>query len=93
MTKRHFNIAGPCIPGKHYLLPTLARSPELASLIQSESYFVIHAARQAGKTTLLNALEAEINADGQMVALYCSLESVQGLTEPHEGIPAMSRPS
>lgn len=26
---RHFNIAGPCVPGEHYLLPALARLPEV----------------------------------------------------------------
>ena len=28
-----FNIAGPCIPGEHYLVPALARVPELSGLI------------------------------------------------------------
>ncbi len=91
MMKRFFNIAGPCIPGEHYLLPTLERRPEIARLLDEKQYFVLHAARQAGKTTLLNALEAEINADGQRAALYCSLESVQGLVEPERGIPAVIR--
>jgi hypothetical protein len=86
-----FNIAGPCIPGEHYLLPTLERRPEIAQLLDDKQYFVIHAARQSGKTTLLNALEAEINAGDERVALYCSLESVQGLTDPREGIPAAIR--
>jgi hypothetical protein len=89
MMKRTFNIAGPCIPGEHYLLPALARCPELAALIQGRNYFVIHAARQAGKTTLLKALATEINSVGERVALYCSLESVQGLSEPEKGIPAI----
>ncbi len=91
MMKRLFNIAGPCLPGEHYLLPTLERCPELERLIESKQYFVVHAARQSGKTTLLNALEAEINAGGERVALYCSLESVQGLVDPERGIPAAIR--
>ena len=89
MTPRLFNVAGPCLVGKHYLLPTLARCPELAALILAEQYFVIHAARQSGKTTLLKALAAEINGGTERVALYCSLESVQGLNEPERGIPAI----
>ncbi len=89
--KRLFNIAGPCLPGEHYLLPTLERCPELERLIESKQYFVVHAARQSGKTTLLNALEAEINAGGERVALYCSQESVQGLVDPERGIPAAIR--
>jgi hypothetical protein len=79
------------MPGKHFLVPTLERRPEIGRLLQEEQYFVIHAARQSGKTTLLNALETEINAVGERVALYCSLESVQGLTDPRDGIPAVIR--
>jgi hypothetical protein len=42
-----------------------------------ERYFVIHAPRQTGKTTALQALAAEINAKGEMTALYCTLETLQ----------------
>ena len=63
----------------------------IGRLIRDEQYFVIHAARQSGKTTLLNALEAEINRSGERAALYCSLESVQGLGDAREGIPAALR--
>jgi hypothetical protein len=89
MRQRLFNIAGPCLVGKHYLLPTLERCPEIAELIAGEQYFVIHAARQSGKTTLLKALAAEINGGTERVALYCSLETVQGLVDPEKGIPAI----
>jgi hypothetical protein len=89
--KRIFNIAGPCIPGEHYLIPTLQRCPEIDRLIETKQYFVIHAARQSGKTTLLNALEFEINKNGSLAALYCSLETVQGITDPRDGIPAVVR--
>ena len=91
MRQRLFNIAGPCLEGEHYLLPTLARCPELARLIESKQYFVVHAARQSGKTTLLKALAAEINGGTERVALYCSLETVQGLVDPEKGIPAVMR--
>jgi hypothetical protein len=89
--KRIFNIAGPCLPDKHYVLPTLERCPEIGRLLQDEQYFVVHAARQSGKTTLLKALAAEINGGDERVAVYCSLETVQGLTDPREGIPAVVR--
>jgi len=89
--KRIFNIAGPCIPGKHYLLPTLARCPEIERLVDDEQYFVIHAARQSGKTTLLNALADDLEKAGGHYALYCSLETVQGIGDPKEGIPAIVR--
>ena len=56
MTK-FFNIAGPCIPGDHYMLdPMRGIGDELMELIDSKQYFLIHAARQSGKTTLMQAL-------------------------------------
>ncbi len=48
---RCFNIAGFCIPAKHYMLPALNRQPGVWRLIAREQYFVVHAPRQAGKTT------------------------------------------
>jgi hypothetical protein len=86
---KFFNIAGPCIPAEHYLVPALARLPQLPGLIAAKQFFVIHAARQSGKTTLLNALEQELNAAGTHVALYCSLETVQGIGEAEKGVPAI----
>ena len=56
-------------------------------LIDNEQYFVIHAARQSGKTTLLLELADRINAKGDYYGLYCSLETMQGLTEPEKAIP------
>ena len=88
--KRFFNIAGPCVPGKHYMLdPFRGIGDELMGLIGQEQYFVIHAARQSGKTTLLWELTDSINAKGDYYALYCSLEAVREFTEPEKGIPAI----
>ncbi|MCX6876070.1 MAG: hypothetical protein NTW21_20030, partial [Verrucomicrobia bacterium] len=87
--QRYFNVAGPCVPAKHYLLPTSERCAEIHSLIASEMFFVIHAARQSGKTTLLNALQQDLEAGGRYHALYCSLESVQGIVDAREGIPSV----
>ena len=75
--EKYFNTAGPCIPAKHYMLPALDRLPEVRRLVSMERYFVIHAPRQTGKTTALKALVREINAKGDMVALYCTLETLQ----------------
>jgi hypothetical protein len=62
---------------------------ELMSLIDAKQYFVLHAARQSGKTTLLFELVDRINAKGDCHALYCSLEAAQPFTEPDKGIPAI----
>ncbi|MDR1545832.1 MAG: AAA-like domain-containing protein [Deltaproteobacteria bacterium] len=43
-------------------------------MIEGKYYFVIHAPHQSGKTTFLNALTDEINAQGKIYALYCTLE-------------------
>ena len=64
---KYFNIAGPCFPTKHYMLPALDRMPEIRRLVDQEMYFVIHAPRQTGKTTAVKALAREINAKGEKV--------------------------
>ncbi len=89
MNGKLFNIAGPCDPSEHYMLPARERCAGVMRLIGSKQFFVLHAARQSGKTTLLNQLEQELNAGDEYHALYCSLESVQPFTDPHEGIPAV----
>ena len=86
---RIFNIAGPCIPGKHYMLPPGERTRDAAPLIEREEYFVIHAPRQSGKTTFLNHLADEINSRGERLALYVSLERTQGLSKREAAIPAV----
>jgi type II secretory pathway predicted ATPase ExeA len=86
---KFFNIAGPCIPEEHYLVPALARLPQIPGLIVAKQFFVIHAARQSGKTTLLKALARDLTAKGTHVALYCSLETAQGIAEAEKGIPAI----
>ena len=80
--ERYFNTTGPCIPGEHYMLPALDRLPGIRRLVSRGQYFVIHAPRQTGKTTALKALVREINAKGDMAALYCTLETLQRATDP-----------
>ena len=71
------------------MLSPESRCAGVKGLIDQKHFFVIHAPRQSGKTTLLNALESEINEAARYHALYCSLESVQGINEAAEGIPAV----
>ncbi len=72
---RFFNTAGPNNPADHYTLPVLARLPELRELIDQKSYFVIHAPRQTGKTTLIKTMAAELNVEGQYTGIFVSMES------------------
>ncbi len=90
VTRKSFNVAGPCIPSRHYMLSALERLPGVTDLIVGEQYFVVHAARQSGKTTALQCLTDKINASGNMCALYCSLEAGQQFGDMEKGIPAIS---
>ncbi|MDR1408539.1 MAG: AAA-like domain-containing protein, partial [Tannerella sp.] len=88
---RYFNVAGPCNEADHYMIDASSRLQGIADLINQKQYFVIHAARQSGKTTFLLDMTERLNAEGKYYALYCSLETGQGVTEPKEGIPAIMR--
>ncbi|MCL2778947.1 MAG: ATP-binding protein, partial [Polyangiaceae bacterium] len=76
---RHFNTAGPNRPAKHYSIDPFARInwPEIQQLIDGEKYFVLHAPRQTGKTTLLNAIVERLNREGRYQALYVNVENAQ----------------
>ena len=69
-----FNTAGPCRPDKHYMLPAIERLPPLDRLIAQESYFVVHAPRQTGKTTAMLALAQQLTAQGDYAAIMVSAE-------------------
>ena len=84
--EKFFNIAGPCNPARHYMLPATERLPEITRLVEREQYFAIHAARQSGKTTLLQGLVDDIDSSGERIALYFTVESVQAYPDPHDGI-------
>ncbi|MDR1962319.1 MAG: hypothetical protein LBQ50_00900, partial [Planctomycetaceae bacterium] len=88
---RYFNVAGPCLPEEHYMLDAVSRLNEVLPLIEQKQYFVIHAARQSGKTTFLFEMKQKLNQMGQYYVLYCSLERVQGIDEAKKGIPAIMR--
>ena len=81
---KRFNTTGPCFPDEHYMLPALDRLPGVRELVSGGDYFVIHAPRQTGKTTALKALAREINENGEMAAVYCSLETVQKMMDVPE---------
>ena len=52
---RFFNTTGPCDPDWHYMLPPEDRLPNLMPYVRDQLYFVVHAARQTGKTTAMMA--------------------------------------
>ncbi|MDR0667713.1 MAG: AAA-like domain-containing protein, partial [Prevotellaceae bacterium] len=73
------------------MIDAATRLQGIEQLVDSKQYFVIHAARQSGKTTYLRDLSQRLNAGGKYYALYCSLENVQEVIDPKEGIPAIVR--
>ncbi|MDR1581938.1 MAG: ATP-binding protein [Prevotellaceae bacterium] len=88
---KEFNTEGPCNSVKHYMIEAATRLEGVEQLIDREKYFVIHAARQSGKTTYLKDLAKRLNAGGKYYALWCSLESVNSIVEPEIGIPEIIR--
>ena len=66
---RYFNTAGPCRRDKHYMIEAASRLHGVEQLIDMEQYFVIHAARQSGKTTYLKDLAQRLNESGKYYAL------------------------
>ncbi|MDR2344747.1 MAG: hypothetical protein LBE18_01650, partial [Planctomycetaceae bacterium] len=86
---KYFNVAGPCNREKHYMINASTRLQGVEELIDSEQYFVIHAARQSGKTTYLKDLAKRLNAEGKYYALWISLEVAHNIAEPEIGISAI----
>jgi hypothetical protein len=78
---RFFQIGGPCVPGRHYMLPAGDRLPRARGLIARDQYFVVHAPRQSGKTTSLEALAQELTSAGTHVALRVSCASAKGVVD------------
>ncbi len=72
--QRWFNTTGPCDPEIHYMLPPEQRLPEVPRLIDQRHYFVLHAPRQAGKTTALTALANKLTEAGTYAAVLLSME-------------------
>lgn len=82
-TNRFFSTAGPIKENIHYFIPPLTRLDlsETLSLIAQEKYFILHAPRQTGKTSLLRALMAYLNKEGKYTCLHVNVESAQAARE------------
>ena len=80
---RFFNTEGPVRPDDHYYIPPLDRVDldELLGLVRDELYFVLHAPRQTGKTSVLLALRDLLNARGDHRCVYINVEPAQAARE------------
>ena len=76
---RYFNTEGPVVADEDYCIPPLDRVDleEILLLIERKKYFVLHAPRQTGKTSLLKALAERLNANGKYRCLYINVEAAQ----------------
>ncbi|MDR1051881.1 MAG: ATP-binding protein [Deltaproteobacteria bacterium] len=75
-----FNTVGACVPADHYMLPVLPRL-DVSDMIKDKFYFILHAPRQSGKTTYIEALTNKINEEGNYYALYCELSPLSGIKD------------
>lgn len=64
------------------MIDPIPRFADVNELIDSQRYFVIHAARQSGKTTLLYQLTEKLNREGKYTALNVNIQEA--------GIPSFS---
>ena len=89
---RFFNTAGPMIPEMHYCIPPLERLDwdDVLLLIRQWKYFVLHAPRQTGKTSVLLTLRDELNLGGEFRCVYVNIEGGQAARENvREGVRAI----
>jgi len=78
---RYFNIAGPCYPDEHYMLPPERRLGPVLELIQQRKYFTLTAGRQTGKTTSLKWLEGYLPTTG-LRALWLDVQTAREQPDP-----------
>ena len=82
---RFFNTSGPVEAEDHYRIPPLQRVNlgEVLELVRSKRYFVLHAPRQTGKTSVLLALRDLLNsgAEGDFRCIYGNVEAGQAARE------------
>ena len=83
---RYFNTTGPCDTRRHYMLGPEERLPDLLPFVEQELYFVLHAARQTGKTTAMRAFAERLRGLGH-VGLWATLEESQGFERVEDAEP------
>ncbi len=76
-----FNIAGPCFPDEHYMIPPERRVGEAMKLIEGGRWFTLVSGRQTGKTTHAQWMAHRLNAMGRCAALWVDLETARELPE------------
>ena len=67
------------VPERHYCIPPLSRIDldGILELVKDMRYFLLHAPRQSGKTSTLEALADHLNAAGECRCVYVSVQGAQ----------------
>ncbi len=81
---RWFNIAGPCFPSEHYMIPVARRAVEVVELLSQGRWFSLVSGRQTGKTTVVQSLADELSARSDDLVLWVDLETARGIDDPRE---------
>ena len=63
MNTRIFNVAGPCIPGKHYMLEAQARCHQLMELIDEGRFYPTNRHAAAAFREDAASVETDIDTD------------------------------
>ncbi len=84
--QKFFNTAGACIPSDNYTVSMKHHFKRLKELIDNKRYFILHAPRQTGKTTLMLQLMEQINQESEYITLYLNIEAAQPLRNNIEKI-------
>ncbi len=71
------------VPQRNYCIPPLSRIDleEVLELVEDMRYFILHAPRQTGKTSILKALADKLNATGEYRCVYANFEVAQTARE------------
>ena len=84
---RYFNTEGPIRPEEHYCIPPLDRVDldEILTLIRWNKYLLLHAPRQSGKTSTLEALAERLNASGEYRCVNVNVQSGRTAADDLQG--------
>jgi hypothetical protein len=77
-----FNIAGPCFPDEHYMIPPERRLGEVMELIEGHKFFTFTGGRQTGKTTSLFWLQNHYNQKSDWRGLWVDIQTAREQPDP-----------
>ncbi len=86
---RWFNIAGPCFPREHFMIPVERRAAATLALIEQGRWFSLVSGRQTGKTTVVKHLAKSLTARGDRLVLWVDLETARDQTDPAVALRAV----